>query len=139
MASTIPAGFADLLERPLFAHLATVHPDGSPQSSVMWFVWEGDVIRFTHTSRRQKYRNVAHEPRVALSIVDPDDTGRYLEIRGQVISVEPDDAEASFYRSLQERYGDVYPITDADVRVVITVLPEYARGRGEGDTSSVVS
>ncbi|WP_282945809.1 PPOX class F420-dependent oxidoreductase [Cellulomonas endometrii] len=99
--STLPAGHADLLERPLFAHLATVRPDGSPQSSVMWFVWDGEVLRFTHTSTRQKFRNIQHEPRVALSVADPDDEYRYLEIRGTVESVEQDDAEASFYRSLQ--------------------------------------
>ncbi|VTR77868.1 PPOX class F420-dependent oxidoreductase [Cellulomonas hominis] len=130
--STLPAGYADLLERPLFAHLATVRPDGSPQSSVMWFVWDGEVLRFTHTSTRQKFRNIQHEPRVALSVADPDDEYRYLEIRGTVESVEQDDAEASFYRSLQERYGNVYDITDAEVRVIITVRPRTFTAVGGG-------
>jgi PPOX class probable F420-dependent enzyme len=130
--STLPAGHADLLERPLFAHLATVRPDGSPQSSVMWFVWDGEVLRFTHTSTRQKFRNIQHEPRVALSVADPDDEYRYLEIRGTVESVEQDDAEASFYRSLQERYGNVYDITDAEVRVIITVRPRTFTAVGGG-------
>lgn len=133
MADTIPTDFADLLERPLFGHLATVHPDGSPHSSVMWFDWDGQLLRFTHTSRRQKYRNLLREPRMAMTVVDPDDPTRYLEVRGTVVSIEPDDAEASFYRSLQERYGDVYPIKDADVRVVITARPEYFRGRGRAN------
>ncbi len=131
MAESLPAGFADLLERPLFGHLATVHADGSPQSSVMWFAWDGELLRFTHTSRRQKYRNLRREPRIAMAVMDPDNTSRYLEVRGTVVAIEPDDAEASFYRSLQERYGDVYPIKDADVRVILTVRPEYFRGRAE--------
>lgn len=122
--STLPASHADLLDRPLFAHLATIRPDGSPQSSVMWFVWDGQLLRFTHTSTRQKYRNVTRDPRVALSIADPDDGYRYLEVRGVVVSIEPDDAEASFYRSLQQRYGNIYPINDAAVRVIIAVRPE---------------
>lgn len=131
-SSTLPASFADLLERPLFAHLATVRPDGSPQSSVMWFAWDGEVLRFTHTKTRQKFRNVAHDPRVALSIADPEDQYRYLEVRGVVESVEDDDATASFYQSLQQRYGSVYEITDADVRVILTVRPQTFTTVGGG-------
>jgi PPOX class probable F420-dependent enzyme len=118
-----PASHADLLERPLFAHLATVRPDGSPQSSVMWFAWDGSRIRLTHTSTRQKFANLTREPRVALSIADPDDEYRFLEVRGTVEKIE-DDRGAEFYRSLQRRYGMDYPIHDADVRVVITITPD---------------
>lgn len=124
MAPTLPAGFGDLLDRPVFAHLATVRPDGSPQSSVMWFSWNGDHILLTHTKSRQKFANLQREPRVALSIADPDDPYRYLEVRGTVASIEDDDAQASFYRSLQERYGNVYEITDAAERVIIAIRPE---------------
>jgi PPOX class probable F420-dependent enzyme len=119
-----PESHADLLDKPTFAHLATVRPDGSPQSSVMWFAWDGDRIRMTHTKRRQKFRNLADEPRVALSIADPDDQYRFLEVRGVVEGVEDDDEQASFYRSLQKRYGMEYPVKDAAVRVILTIRPE---------------
>lgn len=118
-----PESHADLLDKPTFAHLATIRPDGSPQSSVMWFAWEGDRIKMTHTKTRQKFRNLGNEPRVALSIADPEDHYRFLEVRGVVESVEDDDAVASFYQSLQRRYGSVYPIPDADVRVIFTIRP----------------
>jgi PPOX class probable F420-dependent enzyme len=120
--STPPASHVHLLERPLFAHLATERPDGSLQSSVMWHAWDGELFRFTHTSTRQKYRNIQHEPRVAFSIADPDNPYDYIEVRGEVVSVEPDPG-AAFYLGLQERYGMSYPVTDADVRVVIAVRP----------------
>jgi PPOX class probable F420-dependent enzyme len=120
--ATVPASHIHLLEQPLFAHLATVRPDGAPQSEPMWFAWDGEVLRFTHTTERQKYRNVAHEPRLAVSIADPANPYSFLEMRGEVASIEPD-PDAAFYRSLQARYGVEYPITDADVRVVITVRP----------------
>ena len=124
MATTeLPASHVDLLERPTFAHLATIAPDGSPNSSVMWFVWDGEVLRFTHTTTRQKYRNIQHDPRVAVSIADPDNPYRFLEVRGVVERIEADDEVASFYRSLQKRYGESYEITDADRRVVLTVRP----------------
>jgi PPOX class probable F420-dependent enzyme len=121
--SEVPASHVDLLERPLFAHLATVRPDGAPQSSVMWFAWDGSRIRMTHTRTRQKFANLARKPRVALSVADPDDQYRFLELRGTVEKIE-DDPGAEFYRSLQHRYGMDYEVTDADVRVVITIRPE---------------
>lgn len=124
MPVEVPQTHVDLLERPMFAHLATVRPDGSPQTQVMWFVWDGERVRMTHTKARQKYRNLQREPRVALSIADPEDPYRFLEIRGTVESIEDDDAQASFYQSLQQRYGRSFPLTDAPVRVIVTIRPE---------------
>jgi PPOX class probable F420-dependent enzyme len=89
----------------------------------MWFEWTGEAIRLTHTKNRQKYRNLEHEPRVALSIADPVDPLRFLEVRGVVASIDDDDDTASFYKSLQHRYGEDYEVTDADVRVVVTIRP----------------
>jgi PPOX class probable F420-dependent enzyme len=126
----VPESHLDLLERPGFAHLATVRPDGSPQTQVMWFVWDGERIRMTHTKTRQKYRNIEHEPRVALSIADPDDQYRFIEIRGVVEKIEDDDAEAGFYKSLQTRYGMDYAIPDAAVRVILTIRPVSFSSKG---------
>jgi PPOX class probable F420-dependent enzyme len=120
--TSLPASHRDLLEEPNFAHLATVRPDGAPQSNVMWFGWDGERARFTHTTTRQKYRNLAHESRVSFSVLDPANPYRFVEVRGTVESVEAD-PDAAFYRSLQQRYGSDSPVRDADVRVVVTVLP----------------
>lgn len=115
-----PETHRDLLERPLFAHLATVRPGGAPQSSVMWFAWDGQRARFSHTRARQKHRNLQHEPRISFHVQDPDNPYRTLEVRGTVESIEAD-ADAAFYRSLQQRYDFVTEIFDADIRIVITV------------------
>ena len=123
MTAVLPTSHQDLLERPLFAHLATVRPDGSPQSSAMWFAWDGSRVRFTHTSARQKYRNLLAEGRVAFHVQDPANPYRTLEVRGRVESMGPDQ-DAAFYRELQHRYGLDFPVFDADVRVVIVVKPE---------------
>jgi len=122
--TTLPESHADLLEGATFAHLATVRPDGSPQSSVMWFAWDGSRVRMTHTKTRQKFANLEKEPRVALSIVDPSDPYRFIEVRGLVESIEDDDETASFYKSLQQRYGMDYAVPDAPVRVIMTIKPE---------------
>jgi PPOX class probable F420-dependent enzyme len=126
----LPESHADLLDRPLFAHLATVRPDGSPQTQVMWYRWDGERILMTHTKTRQKYRNFQDEPRVALSIAEPDNPYRFLEVRGKVEKIEDDDAQASFYLRLQERYGQSYAVTDAPVRIIVTIRPERFLAHG---------
>jgi len=129
----VPASFQDLLQLPLIAHLATVRADGSVQTNPMWFRWDGRRVRMTHTRTRKKYRNVQGEPRVALSIVDPGNSQRYLEVRGVVESIE-DDPGARFYQSLREHYGSTgTPILDADVRVVLVIRPAVILGRSPGE------
>jgi PPOX class probable F420-dependent enzyme len=120
----VPTSHRDLLERPLIAHVATVRGDGGPQTNPMWFGWDGERIRLTHTSTRQKFRNLQAEPRVALSIVDPADSQRYLEARGVVESTEADGGGA-FYRQLRRRYGvdPDAPMPDEAVRLVVVVRP----------------
>jgi general stress protein 26 len=56
----------------------------------MSFDWDGERLRFTHTTKRRKYRNVKSHPQVAVSIPDPDNPYRYLEIPGEVEQIEPD-------------------------------------------------
>ena len=63
-----------------FAHLATIGPDGAPESSPMWFLWDGEHIKFTHTTNRKKYHNIQRDPRVAVSITDGDDPYIYAVV-----------------------------------------------------------
>ena len=120
-----PEDALDLLERPLFAHLATVAADGSPRVNPMWFLWDGEagVFRLTHTKTRHNYRYVQREPRVAMSVSDPDKPYRYLQVRGLVEKVE-DNPTGSFYQVLQQRYrGHTSEVKDKDVRVILTIRP----------------
>ena len=120
-----PESHLDLLSRPLFAHFATVASDGSPRVNPMWFLWDNDagVIKLTHTNQRHNFRYLQKNPHVALSIVDPDDQYRYIQLRGVVENVEADPTGA-FYQSLQQRYrGRTSEVKDRDVRVVFTIRP----------------
>jgi PPOX class probable F420-dependent enzyme len=117
----VPEKYKDLIDRPLFTHLATVRPDGAPQANPMWFVYKDGLFWFTHTDFRQKYRNIEHEPRVAFSIVDPDSAYRYVEVRGVVDHIEKDPT-GSLYAELSSRYGgDGQAPPDAPSRVKIAV------------------
>ena len=119
-----PESHADLLSRPVYAHLATVRPDGAPLVNPMWFLWDEaqGVIKLTHTKRRSNYRFIQSEPRVALEISDPYDPLRYLQIRGVVEAID-DDPTGAFYEILQKRYSGTGEMSDREYRVVITVRP----------------
>ncbi|MFA5710735.1 PPOX class F420-dependent oxidoreductase [Mycolicibacterium sp.] len=121
----IPSDYENLLERPLYGHLATTRPDGTVQVNPMWFEWDGERLRFTHTTKRQKYKNVQAHPEVAMSVNDPDSPAKYLEVRGVVEEIVPD-PEGKFYVRLNDRYGfppmDGGPPDAAD-RVILVVRP----------------
>ena len=122
-ASVVPESHRYLLERPLYGHLATVRPDGTAQVNPMWFAFDGQHLRFTHTSARQKFRNLQANPSMAFSVADPDRPYRYLEVRGVLAEVEPDPTGA-FYVELSTRYGaGGKPPADAADRVVLVMRP----------------
>jgi PPOX class probable F420-dependent enzyme len=90
LRSILPTDRRHLLEQPLYGHLGTIRPDGTVQVNPMWFEFDGEHVRFTHTTKRQKFRNLQHNPSMALSIVDPDEPTRYLEVAGRLVEVVPD-------------------------------------------------
>ena len=122
-AAVIPGELADLLERPLYAHLATVRPDGTPQVNPTWVRFDGEYLWLTATTSRRKHRNWQIQPAVALSITDPDRPWRYLEIRGKVELIVPDPEGAEFVRQA-ERYGMPQgPPADAPERIAVAIRP----------------
>jgi PPOX class probable F420-dependent enzyme len=124
-AQVIPPSLADLVERPLYAHLATVRPDGTPQVNPTWFRFDGEYLWLTTTASRQKNRNWQIQPAVALSITDPDRPSRYLEIRGRVERIIPDPGGAEYVR-LAERYGRSQgPPADAADRIAVAIRPRH--------------
>lgn len=122
---TIPADYRRLLELPLYGHLGTIRPDDTAQVTPMWFEFDGKHLRFTHTIKRQKYRNLQHNPSMALSILDPDNPFHYLEVGGKLVAIEPD-PDGAFYVRLQNRYGNPSqtPPRDKADRVVLVMSIE---------------
>lgn len=129
MTKTIPAHLEYLLEQPIFAALGTIRPDDTVQVNPMWFERFGNTIRFTHTSKRGKFRNLQHNPSMSLAIIDPQNPLVYLELRGRLIEVL-DDPTGAFYVRLGQRYGNPgqqAPADSAD-RVVLVMSIEKALG-----------
>src|SRR5215510_14015606 len=93
MRVPIPDTHSDLLARPVHGVLATMMPNGTPQSSVVWVDSDGWDVLINTTLQRQKGRNMLHNSRVTVLVVDPQHTERWIEIRGQVIDMTTDGAE----------------------------------------------
>lgn len=130
--SVIPEQYSDILRSTALAHVATVGPKGEPQSTPVWFDWDGEHVLFSQTKGRQKYRNVKRNPAIALSIVDPNNPYRYIEIRGKVIAID-DDQNNRFIDSMAKKYmgKDKYPFNQpGDERVIVVVEPEHTTHMG---------
>src|SRR4026207_2527902 len=78
----IPASHLDLLTRPICGVLTTMLPDGQPQASLVWADHDGECARVNTTLQRRKGRNLMANPKVSLLVVDPDNTARFIQIRG---------------------------------------------------------
>jgi PPOX class probable F420-dependent enzyme len=130
--SVIPDSHADLLEAVTVANVATIGPDGEPQVNPVWFEWDGTHVLFSQTTGRQKYRNLGREPRIAVSIIDPANPYRYLEVRGTVESIDPDPDYAFIDRQAQRYMGEErYPWHQpGDERVVVRVRPDHTSQMG---------
>ncbi len=130
--AVIPQEYKNLLHTTALAHIATIGPKGEPQSTPVWFDWDGTNIRFSQIKTRQKYRNLLRDPQIALSIVDPTNPYRYLEVRGKVVRID-EDPNLDFINSMAKKYlgKDTYPWHQpGDERVIIVVQPEHTSHMG---------
>lgn len=130
--SAIPESHADLLDSVTLANVATIGPTGEPQVNPVWFEWDGAHVSFSQTTGRQKYRNLRKDPHVALSIVDPENPYRYLEVRGVVDRID-DDPDYEFIDRQAQRYikEEKYPWHQpGDERVVVRVRPVHTSQMG---------
>ncbi len=126
----IPASHIDLLERPVFGVLTTMEPSGQPQSSLVGVDQDGECAVVNTTRERRKGRNMAQNPRVSLLVIDPDDTGRYIQIRGEAELVETGaeehaDVLTRRYTAHPRYYGYIHPEEqrDRETRAICRIHP----------------
>ena len=128
MTVALPDEVKVLLDAPSFWHLATVNPDGSPHSTVMWMHRRDGLIMFNTAFGRVKPRNIAHDPRVCLSLADPEHPYSNVSIQGAVVeTIEGDQAFADI-DSLATKYMGVetYPfLQPGERRVTYLVEPRH--------------
>ncbi len=131
--SAIPEAYSDLLTtKKAFANLATLNADGTPQVTPVWFDWDGSRLRINTAKGRLKDKNLRRSPAVALSIMDPDNPYRYVQVKGRVAAVIESGA-AAHIDSLAKKYlgQDSYPHRKpGEVRVIFTITPDRVQTMG---------
>src|SRR5438094_961620 len=133
MSAEIPTKYRDLItEKKAFANLATLMPDGSPQVTPVWFDMAGNKVRVNTAKGRVKARNMSKGAKVALAIMDPSNAYRYIQVRGTVVNVTENGADAHI-DSLAKKYlgQDKYPFRQAgEVRIICEIDPFSVQTNG---------
>lgn len=111
----VPASHLDLLERPICGVFTTMDEDGRPESSLVWVDHDGECARVNTTLERRKGRNLLANPRCSLLVVDPENTARFIQVRGDAELVTDGalqhlDALTRQYTRHPAYYGHVYPV-----------------------------
>lgn len=132
MASPLPDDVRAVLDLPVFAHVGTINPDGSPHVSVVWIDRDGDDVVFSTAEGRVKPRNLRNDPRVSISLSPPDEPYGNIVLSGRAVVIE----QAGF--DLIDRLAKKYVGTEryewatqgqirVDVRVEIDHIAGYRR------------
>jgi len=125
--ATIPESHKELLTtKKAFAQLATLNPDGSPQVTPVWVDYDGTHVLINTAKGRVKAKNLAREPRVAISLSDPDNPYRYLGIQGRVVGMTEAGGDAHIDKMAKKYLGkDTYPYrTAGEVRLIVKIAPD---------------
>ena len=127
MPQPLSAEIKQLLDRPNFAHLATLMADGAPQSVPVWVGREGDRILVCTGEGSLKAKNTRRDARVALSVVDFDDPYAEAQLRGHVVERRPD-PDLKFMDPVSRKYtGKPFPMRNPEGRVALVIEVEKAR------------
>jgi PPOX class probable F420-dependent enzyme len=128
----LPDGLLTLLHQSSLCYLSTVMPDGSPQLTQTWVDTDGEHILINSVAGFQKVRNIERDPRVALTVSDPENTFRYFAVRGQVLNVTEDGAAEHIEKLAQRYLGGPYPWYGGrdQTRLLITIEAHKISGVG---------
>lgn len=129
----IPQSHQDLLkdETKAFAVLGTVMKDGSPQVTPIWFNWDGKNLWINTAKGRVKDRNLSKRPLLALTIIDPKNPYRYIQIRGKVADSTEENAREHIVSLNVKYHGNPnYPVRPGEVRVKYRIEPLHVNVSG---------
>ena len=126
-AKVIPESHVDLFSKKAFAHLVTLMPSGQPQVTPVWVDYDGRHVLINTAEGRQKDKNLQRDPRVAFSILDPENPYRYLEVRGRIAERSLKGADQHIDAMAKKYLGkDKYPFRQpSEVRVIYKIEPEH--------------
>jgi PPOX class probable F420-dependent enzyme len=125
MSATIPQSHLDLITGPVYAVFTTIAPNGQPENTVVWCSWDGEHVLVNSAARRRKNANVRHNPRVALTAMDPNDPFRWLDVRGFVEKIVPDKdyANINAHSLLYDGNPDYFGGRSTEEREILMIRP----------------
>ena len=125
MPVVLSAEAKNLIDRPNFAHLATLMSEGSPQSTPVWIGREGDRLVISTAEGSLKSKNMLRDPRLSVSIVDFHNPYEEVQIRGHVVERRPDPELKTMDRISHKYIGKPFPMRgSAQVSLIIEVDKE---------------
>jgi PPOX class probable F420-dependent enzyme len=132
MATTLSAKARALIARPVLGSLATSGADGTPQITPLWVDIDGDDVLVNTAEGRVKARNIERNPKVALSVVDPDDPYNVVALKGTVVEITTEGADAHIDALAHKYLGvDSYPGRRPDeVRIKVRIRPDTVAMQG---------
>ena len=118
----IPDSHKDLLNAQVGV-LGTIGVSGRPQLSATWFLADGETVKISLNTTRQKVKNLQAEPKVSFLIFDPANPYKYVELRGDA-EITPDD-DYAFANQVGAKYGSDLRDRDqpGETRVVVAIKP----------------
>jgi PPOX class probable F420-dependent enzyme len=127
LADQLPEAAQKLFREPNFAHLATIMPDGSPQVTPVWVDVDGGYVVVNTAEGRQKPKNIRRDPRVAIDVISREDPYRMVTVRGRVVEVTSEGADAHIDKMAKKYLGqDKYPFrAPGERRVIVKIEPEH--------------
>jgi PPOX class probable F420-dependent enzyme len=120
MSAKIPENYMDLFNKKAFGSFTTLMPDGSPQTTPVWVDLVDGKILVNSALGRQKDKNLRRDPRVAVTLIDPDNPYRYLELRGRVSDITHEGADKHIDKMAKKYLDkDKYPFAQPGEQRVI--------------------
>jgi len=125
MSAIVPETHKDLFDKRAFGSFTTLMPDGSPQTTPVWVDFEDGKVLVNTALGRQKDKNVRRDARVTVTLIDPDNPYRYLEVRGRVDEITTDGADKHIDKMAKKYLGaDKYPFAKpGEQRVLFKITP----------------
>ncbi len=132
--ATIPDSVKDLLEKPIVASLTTIAPDGIPENTAIWALWDEERVIVSTADGRRKPQNIRNNPNVALFVIDPENPGRWIDVRG-VVEEMVEDENYNYVKAVGKLYTGRDDFTGSsdnseEKRLVIKIKPVRVASQG---------
>jgi len=127
MSATFTPAARAIFDKQVLAHVACLDLEGGPHVTPVWVRLDGDDVVINTALGRAKARFLANDPRVAVSLTDPDNMYALVSLRGTVTGFTTEGADEEIDNFAKKYLGvDSYPMRrEGEVRVTVRITPDH--------------